>query len=136
VRKGADTEFVERLITVHGADAIRETKDPLSLVQLTSGSLSRDDYRFLRTHPARRQFVASFRQWHRRLAIGMAGGTESPFVAAGVRAPYPAPRVISGQPDPDVVHDVLVLTNLSPLSPTTVDLAGELAALAHAGLDV
>lgn len=132
VRKGADTEFVERLSAVYGDDAMVEVPDPLSLVQLTTGSLSRDDYRFLRTHPARRQFVAGFRRWHESLRRG----EESPFIPAGVRGPYPAPRVISGVQAPLAVHDVLVLANLAPPAPTMVDLAAELAALSDAGLDV
>ncbi|OAB88401.1 hypothetical protein AWH69_00885 [Janibacter melonis] len=132
VRKGADTEFVERFVATHGPGALVEVAEPLSLVQLTSGSLSRDDYRFLRTHPARRQYVAGFRRWHTTIEAGSAEG----FLPPGVRGPHPAPRAISGRAPQPTVHDVLVLANLAPGAPTVVDLASELAALADAGLDV
>lgn len=129
VRKGADSEFVERFRAHFGADSLVEMRDPLSLVQLTSGSLSRDDYRFLRTHPARQAYVASFRHWHSTLIEG----SDSAYVAHGVRAPFRAPAVVEGQPSESVDADVLILGNLAPEAPTVIDLAAETSALVDAG---
>ena len=131
VRKGADSEFVERFRTVFGPDSIVEITDPLSLVQLTSGSLSRDDYQFLRTHPARTQYFAAFRSWHASLA-----DADAAFVAPGTRAPFPAPPMIAGGPRDAEVVDVLLLANPSPAAPTVPDLAAEVVALADNGLRV
>lgn len=132
VRKGADSEFVSRFRTVFGDDAILDLEEPLAVVQLTTGSLSRDDYRFLRTHPARLQYMAAFRTWHRHMGREGTSG----FLPPGTRAPFPAPDYISGEESPTPDFDVVVLASLDPESPAAVDLAGELQTMAKMGLAV
>lgn len=132
LRKGADSEFVERFRVRFGSDSITEIRDPLALVQLTGGSLSRDDYRFLRTHPARLQYMSAFRHWHHLLAQQPARA----YLAPGTRAPFPAPGYLLGSPVQHTAVDVLVCANLTPDSPTSVDLAAEVAAARSAGLSV
>lgn len=132
VRRGADSEFVNRFRTVFGASSIMELEEPLSLVQLTSGSLSRDDYRFLRTHPARLQYVANFRSWHSNLRPESGEG----YIAPGARAPFPAPEHIEGTATTKLWLDVLVLANLSKFAPTVPDLSSEMKALHKHGFNV
>ncbi|MPV50710.1 glycosyltransferase [Pseudactinotalea sp. HY160] len=132
VRKGADSEFVARYRTLFGEEALREIATPLAIIQLTAGSLSRDDLRFLRVHPARRQYINAFKHWHLGLDQDPRGG----FVPAGARAPFPAPAFIRGGTDPRPDLDVLILANLDAEAPTVVDLAEEVRALADAGLRV
>lgn len=132
VRRGADSEFVGRFRAVFGADSIHEVNEPLALVQLTAGSLSRDDYRFLRVHPARPQYVADFRGWHEHVEAGLASG----YIAPGTRVPVPAPARIRGAGADSHDVDVVMLGNLSVQSPTTVDIASEVASLSVMGMTV
>lgn len=132
VRKGADSEFVGRVAAVFGADSLRELEEPLALVQLTAGSLSRDDYRFLRTHPARLQYMATFRHWHSTLSAN----PDAAYLPPGVRAPFPAPAYLTGRAALRHNVDVLVLANLSVEAPTVIDLAAEVRALTRMGLRV
>lgn len=132
VRRGADSEFVERFRAVLGNGAIHEVEEPLALVQLTAGSLSRDDYRFLRIHPARPQYVADFRRWHQRIAAGLDSG----YLAPGTRIPSPAPARIRGTaPDRHDV-DVVILGNFGVESPTTLDITAEVDSLTAMGMTV
>ena len=66
IRKGADSEFAERVARLHGA--IVDVREPLAVTRLRSGSLSRGDFTFSWTAPERRAFRSSFMAWHRRLA--------------------------------------------------------------------
>jgi O-antigen biosynthesis protein len=132
VRKGGDSEFVSRFVTVLGPDSLVELKQPLSMVQLTPGSLSRDDYQFLRTHPARLQYMADFRHWHRLVARDPAAG----YLPPGRRADFPAPAYLRGAGRARHDVDVLVLAGLDDEAPTTPDLAAEVEALTEAGLRV
>ncbi|MDT0202068.1 glycosyltransferase family A protein [Nocardioides sp. AE5] len=132
IRKGADSEFVERFRVRFGKEALLEIEEPLALVQLTQGSLSRDDFRFLRTNPTRRQYMSDFRHWHAQLRRAPEGA----YVAPGVRAPFPAPDYLAGvRPAPRDL-DVVLLANLTAGAPTVVDLAAEATALVDAGLRV
>ncbi|ANS79299.1 putative glycosyl transferase [Serinicoccus hydrothermalis] len=66
IRKGADSEFAERVARLHGA--IVDVGEPLAVTRLRAGSLSRGDFTFSWTAPERRAFRSSFMVWHRRLA--------------------------------------------------------------------
>lgn len=132
LRKGADSEFVSRLTSVLGADSLVELKEPLALVQLTAGSLSRDDYQFLRTHPARLQYMADLRHWHSLVAAE----PELGYVPPGCRAPFPAAPYLSGAPAHDHRVDVVFLANLSDEAPSLVSLATEVTACLERGLSV
>ncbi|AXH96759.1 glycosyltransferase family A protein [Ornithinimicrobium avium] len=73
VRKGADSEYAERLATELGE--LVSTRTPLGLSRLRSGSLSRSDFALGWTAPERLAFRGTYRAWHR----------------AGRRRPLPAP---------------------------------------------
>lgn len=63
-RKGADSEFRERL-TLFSGQAVKHLDEPLYLTRLSTGSLSRSDFRRGWSHPNRRAFSNFMRQWHR-----------------------------------------------------------------------
>lgn len=132
VRRGGDTEYIERYRALFGNDSIKDLREPLAFVQLTGGSLSRNDFRFLRTHPARLQYVATFRHWHRKLAHNHKPGV----VPLGERAPFPAPAYITGTLQQTNRFDVVVAANFTACSPTIADLAAEVRALLNAGYRV
>jgi hypothetical protein len=108
VRKAADSEFTSRLEVVFGTDSVRELELPLALVQLTSDSLSRLDFRF-GWHDGNRVFYRqAYEYWHRRLA---ARGGEAKLVAGGPR-PFPAPASFIGQQvDADRRCDVVIVSD-------------------------
>lgn len=68
VRKGADSEFQERLQAAFGDDAVLALEDVLSLVQLTTGSLSRSDFRYGWMSGSRTSYFHQFRAAHARIA--------------------------------------------------------------------
>lgn len=65
IRKGADSEFIERVTTVMGP--VKDVKMPLAITRLRTGSLSRGDFTFSWMAPDRRAFRAAFMAWHRQL---------------------------------------------------------------------
>ena len=67
VRKGADSEFTERMIQAFGRSALVELSLPLSLVQLTVGSLSRSDFRPHWMSGNRVAYLRQFRAAHQRI---------------------------------------------------------------------
>ncbi len=133
MRKGADTEYIERIATVFGLKSIVNLKVPLSLYQLTGGSLSREDFRPSWHRPARATYHAAFRTWHAKIAAGtVPPRSERPD---GRRA-FPAPPDMEGVADPDPAPDVVVLTDPRPGLLSTSGRAAEISALAGAGLRV
>ena len=87
VRKDADSEFRDRLATTYGEDAIVVLPDVLAVAQLTSDSLSRDDFSFGWWAPTRESYGAAYRFWHERIAAG----TASPRLDPEAPRPFPAP---------------------------------------------
>ncbi|QKE85540.1 glycosyltransferase family 2 protein [Arthrobacter sp. NEB 688] len=69
VRRGADSEYAERITAAEGA--IVDTGTVLAITRLRSGSLSRGDFSYQWTTPQRLAFKGLFRSWHR--AAGPAG---------------------------------------------------------------
>jgi O-antigen biosynthesis protein len=65
VRKGADSEFAERVETLAGT--IADTGTPLAVTRLRAGSLSRGDFTFSWFAPDRLTFRGAFLAWHREL---------------------------------------------------------------------
>ncbi|MFV0433700.1 MAG: glycosyltransferase family 2 protein [Leucobacter sp.] len=70
VRKAADSEFRERIEAWRGPQSVYLVPAPLSLVQLTAGSLSRGDFRVNTDWFAgvRIAYRDQYRGWHRRIA--------------------------------------------------------------------
>jgi hypothetical protein len=133
MRKGADTEYIERIATVFGRNSVVNLKMPLSLYQLTGGSLSREDFRPSWHRPARATYHSAFRHWHAKIAAG----ETSPRTpdAAGHRA-FPAPPDMEGTEYADLAPDVVMLTDPRPGPLAYTGVADEIAATAAAGLTV
>src|SRR5690606_33082828 len=69
LRKGADSEFAERLRLV---GSVQDVVAPLAITRLAAGSLSRADFAWGWHHPDRVLFRNAFRDWHRRVRAGEA----------------------------------------------------------------
>jgi hypothetical protein len=133
MRKGADTEYIERIATVYGLPSIVNLKVPLSLYQLTGGSLSREDFRPSWHRPARATYHSAFRHWHAKIAAGLTSPHSS--LPDGRRA-FPAPPDMEGTDYADLAPDVVVLTDPRPGPLAHAGAAAEVAAIAGAGMTV
>lgn len=130
-RKEADNEFYERIKVVFGADANLDLPDVMVLYQLTSDSLSRDEYRFAWQHGARAGYIQARRYWHRRIAAGL----ESPFLdPAGPRRIHATYRVLTGRDLEPTTCDVLWLSDWRPGLSRYDGHVGLVEATVHAGL--
>lgn len=133
VRKGADSEFRERLMRYKGSQVI-ELADPLYMTRLSAGSLSRADFRHGWTAPARLSFSSAYRYWHQhdsRLLppLGSAEHTDVP--------PFAAPARISGRPrDEGVRLDVCFLADWRGFGPLERGVLDEIEALIEEDLTV
>ncbi|MEQ7009813.1 glycosyltransferase [Actinopolymorpha sp. B17G11] len=89
VRKAADSEHFQRLLTVFGERVTDIDPAPLAVVRRRTASLSRSDFRPGWHAPARRAYRHAYAHWHRDIANGEA----SPFViAGGLARAFPVPR--------------------------------------------
>lgn len=89
VRKGADSEFTERIQKfIH---PIVDVAKPLSLTRLDTHSLSRSDFRYGWRHPDRDLYVTSYRGWHEQLKAKEASNLAFPVEPVG-RLPFYAPE--------------------------------------------
>lgn len=68
-RKGADSEYYFRLKAVTGG-RVANLKDPLSIIRILPGSLSRGDFSAGWRHPSRTAFRSAYRFWHRKSSPG------------------------------------------------------------------
>lgn len=107
VRKGADSEFHERLTRLVGP--VADTRTPLAVTRLRSGTLSRGDFGYRWMTPDRQLYRAAYRSWHRSMHRD---STPLPPVVGDVtRRPFPAPatflRGLGAEPRADV--DVLLV---------------------------
>jgi hypothetical protein len=132
LRRAADTEFIERLATVFGREAVVTLDEPLSLYQLTAGSLSRADFRVGWHRDARVSYHSAFRHWHRQIAENHA----SPVIESPEGRAFPAPPELIGVPYPPEPLDVVVLADWRAGPVEYTGLPAEVEALAGAGLSV
>lgn len=132
MRKAADTEFIERLAAVYGQSAVVTLEEPLSLYQLTDGSLSRSDFRIGWHRDARVSYHSALRYWHRRISDD---GAPPLIESAGGRA-FPAPPEIEGVTHPSTPLDVVLLADFRYRVVESTGLPAEIAALSAAGLEV
>lgn len=119
VRKGADSEFHERLGRLVGP--VVDTRTPLAVTRLRSGTLSRSDFSYRWMTPDRQLYRASYRSWHRSLHRDST--PLPPAVGDVAQRPFPAPstflRGLDAGPRADV--DVLVVLDGSdPAAAETV----------------
>jgi O-antigen biosynthesis protein len=81
IRKSADSEYAERV--QHLLAKVADTRTPLAVTRLRTGSLSRGDFSYQWSHPDRIAFRGTYRAWHRSLRAS--GATDVP--------PYAMPEV-------------------------------------------
>lgn len=121
VRKAADSEFRERMERWKGEKSI-SLGEPLYMIRMSSGSLSRADFRPGWSHQTRRAFWSAYNYWHEHakreeLNIDAVEGSGRP--------PFVGPARIVGTESP-VSVDICVLGDWRAASSQMVD---ELAAL-------
>lgn len=127
VRRGADTEFRDRVRRVFGTAALHRIDHPLAVVQLTPSSLSRGEMGSIHRHTAREAYIAAAHGWH----DATASRTRDPHVQPPARAPFPAPAHVSGHTAEAAVADVVLL---APVEAGAFGGVGPLArALVQAG---
>lgn len=126
VRRGGDSEFVERLQYVFGQEALKRIATPMVLMQMTPNSLSRGDMGTLRRHSARMSYKAASRGWRERASDWR--------VFPPSRPAFPAPAHISGGLQRDLKADVALL---GPIDHNfTADTGPIAGALAQAGIQI
>ncbi|WP_198587223.1 glycosyltransferase [Glycomyces xiaoerkulensis] len=91
IRKGADTEYLQRAAAAFGRDRVLRMQGTCdTLMRQAPGSLSREEFGPGWKHPSRRAYQSAYPPWHRRVAAGKA----DPRLPAGGADPRPfwAPR--------------------------------------------
>jgi hypothetical protein len=129
VRKGADSELIDRMVAAYGPQAVRHVPESLALIRLSADSLSRGEVRAAWLHPARAAYASAYRAWHARIAAGEA----APFL--GERRPFAAPGHMTGRSGPRDV-EVLVLTDWTVADGVRRGALDQVVALAAAGVRV
>ena len=133
IRKGADSEMIERLRLL-GEGALVDVAAPLAVTRLAEGSLSRADFSLGRHSPDRVLFRSSFRWWHRQAArAGRPGAVpevEELRVERKGRRPFPVPRSfrrgLPGEEETRTAYPLVVLTDLAePLPEVAARAAGD-----------
>jgi hypothetical protein len=129
VRKGADSEFIYRLQAVFGDDRVRTLEEPLAIVQLTTGSLSRGEFADGWHDGNRVAYREAFKNWHASIAAGRSSARLGP---TSLR-PFPAPPAFLGHKG-ERRCDVLVVSDWRAGYSRAEGAAEEISALARAGL--
>lgn len=129
VRKSGDSEWLERLGLVFGADRLVPVEETLVVYQLTEGSLSRRDFELGWREQMRRAYVEAYERWHREIAAGRSTARLEP----GERRFVAPPAFLTGRTTP-TRHDVVVVSDWMVGRSRHDGVAEEVAALADAGL--
>lgn len=136
VRKGGDSEYIDRITAAFGPRAIRHLPEHLALIRLSGGSLSRAEILPYWIHPARALYRSGYLAWHRRIASGQVAAFRP---KDGSDRPFPAPphllRSASDQV-PTEVYDVIVAADWRTPGDTQRSALAEIDALLARGLRV
>nr|WP_281497554.1 glycosyltransferase family A protein [Ornithinimicrobium sp. F0845] len=116
IRKGADSEYAERLTSQAGP--LLDTGSPLAITRLRAGTLSRGDFTYQWASPERLAFKGTYRAWHRQEGV--------PDPGRGL--PFPVPRTFLRGLDSFPDWDRLAVAYLGDLSqdPTHDGMAPDL----------
>jgi O-antigen biosynthesis protein len=136
VRKGGDSEYIDRIIAAFGARAVQHLPQHLALIRLSGGSLSRAEIRPYWIHPARALYRSGYLAWHRRIASGQAAAFRP---RDGSGRPFPAPaHLLRSASDhlPAEAYDVIVAADWRAPGETQRSALAEIEALLHHGLRV
>lgn len=132
VRKAGDSEFRERLEQWTGMDT-DVLEEPLYMIRLSSGSLSRSDFRPGWNHPMRQGFRNAYRHWHetatqRELAVdNLADEDVFPFAVA--------PNMRGKEYEPQH-YDVCFVADWRSYSPQVRSALDEMRVCLEGGLSV
>jgi hypothetical protein len=136
VRKAADSEYIGRMEATFGPGAVRhlDASDPLALIRLSSGSLSRAEIKPHWMHPGRTAYSSAYLRWHQLIGAGAvspyrpADGSDRPFAAPG--------HLLGADPSVERGFDLVVAADWRFLESAQRTAVDELRALAAAGLRV
>ena len=73
-RKGADTEYALRIRMAFGDESHRVLPQPLAMIRLRPGSLSRAEFKPGWRHPSRALYRRSYETWHRQVKLSNGDG--------------------------------------------------------------
>lgn len=132
VRKSADSEFLERMELFYDELQIRTLKEPLALVQLTTGSLSRTDFQFGWRDGNRVAYRQAFEHWHQQIGRGVESAHLEP---SGPRR-FPAPPALLGTSTRSRRRDVVVVNDWRKGVLRYLGATDEVRALTRAGMSV
>jgi hypothetical protein len=132
VRRSGDREFLERIRSAFGRDSVAMLREPMAILQLTPGSLSRGDMGFLRRHAARQAYATAAAGWHREIEHGR----DSAYLRPGSRAPFPAPDYIATGSSSDDAGTVDLVLLANPTETAEWDVGAAIGALCDAGARV
>jgi O-antigen biosynthesis protein len=133
VRKAADSEYIGRMQATFGPRAVRHLEtEPLALIRLSAGSLSRAEIKPHWMHAGRTAYSSAYLRWHQLIG---AGAVPPYRPADGADRPFAAPAHLLGtEPDPD--FDVVVAADWRFQESAQRTAVDELRAMAAAGLRV
>ncbi|RRR96554.1 glycosyltransferase [Glycomyces terrestris] len=136
IRKGADTEFLQRFSAAYGEAAVRRLAGTWDTVMRQApGSLSREEFGPGWKHPSRRAYQSSYPLWHRQIAAGEA----DPYLPRRpVRRPFWAPyhAAVARAEQRTRRFDVVFCLDWRPFGGPQKSTIEEVKALRAAGLSV
>src|SRR5699024_1258301 len=129
-RKAADTEFLHRVSKATGRP-VGSVKQPLSLIRILDGSLSRMDFAPGWMHSARRSFRSSYEYWHKNAS------TEELKISDGtVPKVYIPHRYRTQTEQPNIKFDVVFAGDWEHYGGPQKSMLEEIFALKRAGFKV
>ncbi|GLW28873.1 glycosyltransferase family A protein [Actinoplanes regularis] len=135
VRKGGDSEYIDRIVATFGPRAVRHLPVHLALIRLSTGSLSRAEILPYWIHPARAAYRSGYVAWHRRIAEGAPAFRPRD----GADRPFPAPAYLSRSASSEIPitgYDVIVAADWRAVGETQRSALAEIEALLARGLRV
>ncbi|GGA66737.1 hypothetical protein GCM10011521_01100 [Arenimonas soli] len=137
-RKGADTEYTLRMLHAFGPESHRNLAEPLAMIRLSPGSLSREEFKPGWRHPSRTMFRRSYEAWH-QAAKDQPGGLYRPFVQETQVFRKPARFLVEQQGEEAMrrqAYDLVLAADLRATARPDRSIVEEAQAAARAGLRV
>lgn len=133
MRKAADSEFRERLEICAGSPT-GWLDEPLYMIRMSNGSLSRADFRPGWSHHARRAFWSAYKQWHRNASVSnLRSGADQTDVSIARMAPE---RIAGKEWSHAREFDICVVADWRGSMPVQRSAMDELTALVESNLRV
>ncbi|WP_168801367.1 glycosyltransferase [Glycomyces buryatensis] len=136
VRKGADTEFLQRVSAAFGKTSVQRLNGTWdTFMRQAAGSLSRDEFGSGWKHPSRRAYQSSYPLWHRQIAAGEA----DPYLSKSpARRPFWAPyhTAVASKGQRRRHFDVVYCLDWRPFGGPQKSTMEEIRALKSEGLSI